>query len=76
MLAFVQSNLSLGQIAAHLIAVIAWMAGMMYLPRLFVYHHQAEKGGEAERFFTANGAPAFEGNHQPGNDYRLGAWAF
>ena len=36
----------------HLIAVIAWMAGMMYLPRLFVYHHQAEKGGEAERFFV------------------------
>lgn len=36
----------------HLIAVIAWMAGMMYLPRLFIYHHQAEKGGEAERFFV------------------------
>ena len=35
--------------SAHLIFVIAWMAGMMYLPRLFVYHHQAEKGGEAER---------------------------
>lgn len=38
--------------ALHLIAVIAWMAGMMYLPRLFIYHHQAEKGGEAERFFV------------------------
>ncbi len=37
--------------AAHLVFVIAWMAGMMYLPRLFVYHHQAEKGGEAERYF-------------------------
>lgn len=37
----------------HLLAVIAWMAGMMYLPRLFVNHHQAEKGGEAERFFVA-----------------------
>ena len=36
----------------HLILVIAWMAGMMYLPRLFVYHHQSEPGGEAERFFT------------------------
>ncbi len=36
----------------HLIAVIAWMAGMMYLPRLFIYHFQAEKGGEAERFFV------------------------
>ena len=35
----------------HLIFVIAWMAGMMYLPRLFVYHHQSEKGGEAETYF-------------------------
>jgi len=38
--------------ALHIIAVIAWMAGMMYLPRLFIYHHQAEKAGEAERLFT------------------------
>ena len=38
--------------ALHLIAVIAWMAGMMYLPRLFIYHHRAERGGEAERFFV------------------------
>lgn len=37
--------------ALHLLAIIAWMAGMMYLPRLFVYHHQAEKGGEAEAMF-------------------------
>lgn len=35
----------------HLIMVIAWMAGMMYLPRLFVYQHQSEKGGVAERYF-------------------------
>ena len=38
--------------AAHLVMVIAWMAGMMYLPRLFIYHHQAKKGGEAEGFFA------------------------
>jgi protoporphyrinogen IX oxidase len=30
--------------ALHVIAVIAWMAGMLYLPRLFVYHCAAEKG--------------------------------
>jgi protoporphyrinogen IX oxidase len=29
--------------AFHIIAVIAWMAGMFYLPRLFVYHCEAEK---------------------------------
>lgn len=39
--------------AAHLIAVIAWMAGMMYLPRLFIYHHGAKKDGEAETNFVA-----------------------
>ena len=37
--------------AFHLIAVIAWMAGMLYLPRLFVYHTEAAPGSESsERF--------------------------
>jgi len=30
--------------ALHIIAVIAWMAGLLYLPRLFVYHAEAEPG--------------------------------
>ena len=32
--------------ALHVIAVIAWMAGMLYLPRLYVYHADAEPGSE------------------------------
>lgn len=37
--------------ALHIIAVMAWMAGMLYLPRLFVYHCEAEPGSvESERF--------------------------
>lgn len=32
--------------ALHIIAVISWMAGMFYLPRLFVYHADADKGSE------------------------------
>jgi putative membrane protein len=32
--------------ALHIIAVIAWMAGMLYLPRLYVYHAKAAKGSE------------------------------
>lgn len=32
--------------ALHIIAVMSWMAGMLYLPRLFVYHVNAEKGSE------------------------------
>ena len=37
--------------AFHIIAVIAWMAGMLYLPRLFVYHSAAEKGSEQSETF-------------------------
>lgn len=37
--------------SAHLVFVIAWMAGLMYLPRLFIYHFQASAKGEAEGFF-------------------------
>ncbi len=37
--------------AIHVIAIIAWMAGMLYLPRLFVYHCEMEPGSrESERF--------------------------
>ncbi|MCE9507294.1 MAG: protoporphyrinogen oxidase HemJ [Alphaproteobacteria bacterium] len=32
--------------ALHLIAVMSWMAGMLYLPRLYVYHTGADKGSE------------------------------
>jgi putative membrane protein len=37
--------------ALHVIAVIAWMAGMLYLPRLFVYHADALKGSELSETF-------------------------
>src|SRR5208282_5671666 len=37
--------------AFHIIAVIAWMAGMLYLPRLFVYHCGAEKGSVQSETF-------------------------
>lgn len=32
--------------AAHVVAIISWMAGMLYLPRLFVYHADAAPGSE------------------------------
>ena len=32
----------------HIIAVIAWMAGLLYLPRLFVYHTKVTPGGELD----------------------------
>jgi putative membrane protein len=37
--------------AFHIIAIIAWMAGMLYLPRLFVYHSVAEKGSVQSETF-------------------------
>jgi len=37
--------------ALHIIAVISWMAGMLYLPRLFVYHCAAEIGSKQSETF-------------------------
>jgi putative membrane protein len=37
--------------ALHVIAVISWMAGMLYLPRLFVYHCEAESGSKQSETF-------------------------
>lgn len=37
--------------AVHVIAIIAWMAGMLYLPRLFVYHVATTPGSEASETF-------------------------
>ncbi len=35
----------------HLIAVVSWMAGLLYLPRIFVYHVENEKKKEATDIF-------------------------
>ena len=37
--------------ALHVIAVISWMAGMLYLPRLFVYHAATEVGSQQSETF-------------------------
>jgi protoporphyrinogen IX oxidase len=37
--------------ALHLIAVISWMAGLLYLPRLFIYHTDAEIGSAQSETF-------------------------
>jgi putative membrane protein len=38
-------------LALHLIAVISWMAGLLYLPRLFVYHAATTTGSEQSETF-------------------------
>jgi len=37
--------------AFHVIAIIAWMAGLLYLPRLFVYHAASKVGSEQSETF-------------------------
>ncbi len=36
--------------ALHIVFVVAWFAGLFYLPRLFVYHAQSEDSASRERF--------------------------
>jgi putative membrane protein len=38
-------------LSLHILSVIAWMAGMLYLPRLYVYHATAAKGSELSETF-------------------------
>ena len=58
--------------AFHIIAVIAWMAGMLYLPRLFVYHCAAEKGSIQSETFKVMERRLLRGDHQSGDDRDLG----
>ena len=37
--------------ALHIVSVVAWMAGLLYLPRLFVYHAEAEMGSDKTETF-------------------------
>ncbi|WP_099867045.1 protoporphyrinogen oxidase HemJ [Pararhizobium haloflavum] len=45
------SGLDLWIKAAHVIAVISWMAGLLYLPRLFIYHTDAPPGSDRSETF-------------------------
>ncbi len=45
------NDLALWLRALHIVAIVAWMAGLLYLPRLFVYHSQVAPGTEASDKF-------------------------
>jgi len=36
---------------SHIISIVAWMVGMFYLPRLYVYHADSKKGSEKDKVF-------------------------
>ncbi len=46
------SNIDLWLKVLHILAVISWMAGMLYLPRLFVYHAQSPQGSSQAKTFV------------------------
>ena len=52
--------------ALHIIAVIAWMAGLLYLPRLYVYHADAPRRLEPRGDAGDHGAAAVARHHDAG----------
>jgi len=62
--------------AFHVIAVISWMAGMLYLPRLFVYHCGAEKGSRQSETFKVMERRLLRGIINPAMvaSWALGLW--
>ena len=59
--------------ALHVIAVIAWMAGMLYLPRLFVYHCEAQTGSIQSETFKIMERRLLKAIINAGDDRHLGA---
>lgn len=59
--------------ALHILSVIAWMAGMLYLPRLFVYHADAEKGSVQSETFKVMERRLYRGITTPA---MVATWVF
>ena len=59
--------------ALHVISVIAWMAGMLYLPRLFVYHAVAEIGSDKAETFKVMERRLLRGIMTPA---MIASWVF
>jgi protoporphyrinogen IX oxidase len=59
--------------ALHVISVIAWMAGMLYLPRLYVYHADAEKASIQSETFKIMERRLYRGITTPA---MIAAWVF
>ncbi|MCM5554733.1 CopD family protein [Pleomorphomonas sp. NRK KF1] len=57
----------------HLFSVIAWMAGIFYLPRLFVYHADALTGSVQSETFKVMERRLFKGIMRPA---MYGTWGF
>ena len=62
--------------ALHVISVIAWMAGLLYLPRLFVYHAAAEPGSLQSETFKAMERRLYRGITTPALHHLEGLGAY
>ena len=60
----------------HLISVISWMAGLLYLPRLFVYHSETYNNTEKEQTFMLMEKRLFFLYYESGYDFVLVFWNF
>lgn len=62
--------------ALHVMSVIAWMAGLLYLPRLFVYHAEARPGSELSETFKVMERRLLRGIMNPAMiaTYTFGTW--
>ena len=62
--------------AFHVISVIAWMSGMLYLPRLFVYHTETTRGSPDSERFKIMERKRYYGIRTPGAvlTVALGVW--
>ena len=58
----------------HLIAVISWMAGLLYLPRIFVYHVENLKNKNTSSVFKTMERKLYFFHHDTSNDFNLGVW--
>ena len=59
--------------ALHVISVLAWMSGMMYLPRLFVYHAESAVGSEKSETFKVMERKLYRGIITPA---MVATWIF
>ena len=58
----------------HLIAVISWMAGLLYLPRIFVYHSQNDNKPLVSDVFKVMEKKLFFLHYDTGNGFILDIW--
>jgi putative membrane protein len=61
--------------ALHLIAVISWMAGLLYLPRIFVYHSETKNNDEKKETFKIMEKRLFL-HHEPCYGFIMAFWNF